>query len=125
MSDLYNLPTLNAPIGAWSERAKCKGMDPHTFFPERGASHRDALAVCAECPVTHECLEYARTNGLRDGVFGGVTPRGRRGLPVKRRCLWCREQFEITHPGGHLVKFCSEPCRDSFRAEQQRMSRIA
>ena len=30
----------------WHERANCLGVDPDLFFPERGASTREAKAVC-------------------------------------------------------------------------------
>lgn len=40
----------------------------------------EALKVCAACPVTKECLEYALTINERDGVLGGTTPSQRRRL---------------------------------------------
>ena len=35
------------------------GVDPDLFFPERGASTREAKEVCRGCVVREDCLEYA------------------------------------------------------------------
>ena len=43
----------------WQERANCLGVDPDLFFPERGASTKEAKSVCGGCEVRMECLEYA------------------------------------------------------------------
>jgi WhiB family redox-sensing transcriptional regulator len=61
----------------WMQRAACRGMDTNMFFPERGASHRAANDVCADCPVRQECHDLAETNNER-GIWGGVSDRGRR-----------------------------------------------
>ncbi|MFZ9169628.1 MAG: WhiB family transcriptional regulator, partial [Ilumatobacteraceae bacterium] len=31
---------------AWQDQANCLGVDPDLFFPERGASTREAKEVC-------------------------------------------------------------------------------
>ena len=38
----------------WHERANCLGVDPDLFFPERGASTREAKAVCGGCERSEE-----------------------------------------------------------------------
>ena len=43
----------------WQDAANCLGVDPDLFFPERGASTREAKEVCKGCVVRGECLEYA------------------------------------------------------------------
>jgi WhiB family redox-sensing transcriptional regulator len=62
----------------WQDQASCLGMDPDLFFPERGASTRDAKAICAACPVRVDCLEYALANGEKFGIWGGMSERERR-----------------------------------------------
>jgi WhiB family redox-sensing transcriptional regulator len=62
----------------WQDQASCLGMDPDLFFPERGASTRDAKAICAACPVRVECLEFALSNGEKFGIWGGMSERERR-----------------------------------------------
>ena len=47
----------------WQTSANCLGVDPDLFFPERGASTREAKEVCRGCVVRDDCLEYALANG--------------------------------------------------------------
>lgn len=68
----------------WMEYASCSGLDPDLWFPERGKQPTKALKVCAVCPVSADCLEYALKEGLRAGVFGGTTERQRRKLRGQR-----------------------------------------
>jgi WhiB family redox-sensing transcriptional regulator len=68
----------------WQERANCLGVDPDLFFPERGASTREAKSVCGGCEVRLECLEYALCNGEKFGIWGGLSERERRRLRRQR-----------------------------------------
>ena len=60
----------------WQERANCLGVDPDLFFPERGASTREAKSVCGSCEVRLDCLEYALVNGEKFGIWGGLSGAG-------------------------------------------------
>lgn len=64
----------------WQAEGTCNQVDPEIFFPEKGQSTRDAKRVCANYPVTAECLEYALVNGERFGIFGGYSERERREM---------------------------------------------
>lgn len=64
----------------WQARANCLGVDPDLFFPERGASTREAKGVCAGCEVRVECLEYALRNSEKFGIWGGMSERERRRI---------------------------------------------
>jgi WhiB family redox-sensing transcriptional regulator len=68
--------------------ANCVTVSPDIFFPEKGDVKMSgyALSVCGECVVKEACLEYALSNRYDDGIFGGLTPNGRRKLirQVKR-----------------------------------------
>lgn len=68
----------------WQERANCLGVDPDLFFPERGASTREAKGVCRGCEVRVECLEYALDNGEKFGIWGGLSERERRRVRRQR-----------------------------------------
>jgi WhiB family redox-sensing transcriptional regulator len=68
----------------WQERANCLGVDPDLFFPERGASTREAKSVCRSCEVRLECLEYALNHGEKFGIWGGLSERERRRVRRER-----------------------------------------
>ena len=56
------------------------------FFPGRGETAGPARQVCAACPVRQPCLDYAITNRITYGIWGGLTERERRAL----RSGWVR-----------------------------------
>jgi WhiB family redox-sensing transcriptional regulator len=62
----------------WQRRANCMGVDPELFFPERGASTREAKEVCRGCVVREDCLEFAIANSEKFGIWGGMSERERR-----------------------------------------------
>jgi WhiB family redox-sensing transcriptional regulator len=73
----------------WADQALCAQTDPESFFPEKGGSTRQAKAVCAQCFVQAECLDWAMTNDERFGVWGGLSERERRKLhnPIEGRTV--------------------------------------
>lgn len=71
---------LHIEAAAWQKDALCRGVDPDLFFPERGASTREAKAVCHQCPVQALCLEYALQGGEKFGIWGGKSERERRRI---------------------------------------------
>jgi WhiB family redox-sensing transcriptional regulator len=72
---------------SWQGRANCAGVDPDLFFPQRGASTREAKAVCGGCVVREDCLEYALSNGEKFGIWGGLSERERRRVRRHRAML--------------------------------------
>lgn len=68
----------------WQDYGNCLGVDPDLFFPERGASTREAKAVCRACVVREDCLEYALQNGEKFGIWGGMSERERRRIRRSR-----------------------------------------
>ena len=91
--------TLDA--GATGQRAA--GPETALFFPpstterrdERDARERRAKAICVQCPVRRECLDYALGVGEIHGIWGGLNETERRGpqgdqlqltRPRQRRC---------------------------------------
>lgn len=63
---------------SWQSRANCMGVDPDLFFPERGASTKEAKEVCRGCVVKEDCLEFALRNSEKFGIWGGMSERERR-----------------------------------------------
>src|SRR5579862_4127569 len=69
----------------WRDRAACRDTTPELFFPigtTGGALDQidAARRVCGQCPVTHECLEFALGTNQESGVWGGLTEEERRRL---------------------------------------------
>lgn len=67
----------------WRQSAACKDLDTNLFFPVGvtgpAIPHLSAAkAVCATCPVKHECLEFAVTTNQEFGVWGGASEDERR-----------------------------------------------
>lgn len=69
---------------SWQSRANCMGVDPDLFFPERGASTREAKEVCRGCVVRDDCLEFALANSEKFGIWGGMSERERRRVRRQR-----------------------------------------
>lgn len=81
----YQLPVGKAP-GAWVDQARCKGMDVEVFFPKVGGGGiPEAVLVCHDCPVRVPCLEYALSENITEGVWGGKTGRERKAIRRKWR----------------------------------------
>lgn len=63
--------------------------EPHLFVstnsptPSTGATEK-ARRLCGGCPVRQGCLDHAINSGVRDGIWGGLTPDERDQL-VRRR----------------------------------------
>lgn len=76
MSDFISL--LDLQNEAWRQKAKCRGLDPSLFFPERGdnATLSQAKKICRDCPVKLDCLQYAVENREEFGVWGEMTVKG-------------------------------------------------
>ena len=55
-------------------------MRIEVFFPGRGETAEAARQVCAQCPVRQPCLEFAVSNRIMHGIWGGLTERERRAL---------------------------------------------
>jgi WhiB family transcriptional regulator, redox-sensing transcriptional regulator len=74
----------------WVHRARCKDEDPELFFPvgttgPAAAQIEAAKAVCMQCEVRAECLEWALATGQDAGVWGGMSEEERRALRRARR----------------------------------------
>ena len=69
---------------SWWDFANCLGVDPDLFFPERGASTKEAKEVGRGCIVKEDCLEYALSHGEKFGIWGGMSERERRRLRRQR-----------------------------------------
>ena len=73
----------------WMDFAVCRGHS-HLFFPNtsitgraRAKLNKEALALCAVCPVIEACRDYGVAT-QSSGIWGGETEeeRSKRGIPV-------------------------------------------
>jgi WhiB family redox-sensing transcriptional regulator len=65
--------------------AACRDEDPEAFFPVGEGQYASAQvaaakAVCARCPLVGQCLNWALTAGIVEGIWGGQTEQERRKL---------------------------------------------
>ena len=60
-------------------------MRIEVLYPGRGAMAGPARQVCAQCPVRQQCLEFAVSNRIVYGIWGGLTERERRPLRTRAR----------------------------------------
>ena len=69
----------------WMLEGACVYADTDLFFPV-GSSMKaikkanEAKAICSECPVVTECLEYAIRTNQDSGIWGGTTEEERLSL---------------------------------------------
>jgi WhiB family transcriptional regulator, redox-sensing transcriptional regulator len=65
----------------WRDQALCAQIDPDLFYPENGAIPHAARRICAQCPVSLDCLVDALVRrDVSHGIRGGKTPAERRKL---------------------------------------------
>lgn len=69
----------------WMAQGNCADHDPSTFFPSDGVGVDVARRICETCPVKSACLEYALSNRIDHGVWGGTSERERRRILRARR----------------------------------------
>jgi len=81
---------------AWQDLANCRGANADLFFPERGASTRQAKGICRACAVQNECLEFAIANGEKFGIWGGLSERERRKIRRERQIAAKREASQAS-----------------------------
>lgn len=100
-------PTTGGIGDGWRDHAACLDEDPELFFPEQGewAKARQAKAVCQQCavrgPCLHDALNGPQSTHDETGIFGGTTPRERRGL---RRRTWTGAPVAATRDRSLLVQ---------------------
>jgi WhiB family redox-sensing transcriptional regulator len=70
---------------AWMATGNCRLHPPSTFFPSDGVGVDRARKICRDCPVMNRCLEYALTERIDHGVWGGCSERERRRILKARR----------------------------------------
>ena len=113
-----------APFAArWRDQAACRGADLDLFFPERGESAEPARLVCARCPVSQPCLDYAVSNRIAHGVWGGLSERERRALQT-RRLRAMRSERDQAIAAADAAGYTAEAIGRSFGLSRTSVTRI-
>jgi len=75
----YLFHTPPAPAGGddWMADAACQYTGPEAFFPDLGHRGFAGKKVCARCPVSAQCLQWATAHAEPHGIWGGQLPRER------------------------------------------------
>lgn len=81
---------------AWMEHAACRGVGPSLWYPEVGEAFPEAKQICASCPVSSECLDYALELNEGWGIWGGLSDRPRRRERRRRGMVKDRQEMEGT-----------------------------
>lgn len=86
----------------WMSRGSCSGkahefQSSRPWFPERGdrSASAWALELCEGCPVLYQCLDFALTHNIQEGVWGGTTGRERRTMRRDNRKSWPAIMAEV------------------------------
>ncbi|MGI9018892.1 MAG: WhiB family transcriptional regulator [Euzebya sp.] len=86
---MATLPLLAAaPSTSWQTHGLCRDIDSAIFFPpaqfehkpDRESREKRAKAICVECPVRSECLEWALSTREPNGVWGGYAEGERKQM---------------------------------------------
>jgi WhiB family redox-sensing transcriptional regulator len=69
----------------WRDASACREEDPNLFSPDGHSGPwlfviAEAKSICRRCPVVDECLEWALSERIDHGVFGGLTEKERISL---------------------------------------------
>jgi len=80
-------------ITEWRQMSACRDSEPSLFFPVGTTGPAldniaDAKAICAQCSVQEDCLQYALESNQEAGVWGGYAEDERRRL----RKRWLAER---------------------------------
>jgi WhiB family redox-sensing transcriptional regulator len=88
---------------AWKAQAACHGQPIEWWFEGKPTdrTYRQALAICAECPVRTQCLQWALQWPVHDlhGIWGGTSQRERVRLTDQRKAPTCPEPITLRTTG--------------------------
>lgn len=107
----------------WTYDAACDATTAELFFPppvqgggRSEANYYDAaLAICAVCPVTAECLAFWRSlpaEQRQHGVWAGLVPGAARATLLEPTCRTCSADRAPD-------SFYCAPCRDARHHDQK------
>jgi WhiB family redox-sensing transcriptional regulator len=69
----------------WQQYGACRGQGTDEFIIGRGGDYDRSRQLCADCPVSKPCLEFALADSDLIGMWGGTSERQRREIRAGRR----------------------------------------
>ncbi len=93
------------------------------FYPGRGETAGPARQVCAQCPVRQQCLEFAVSNRIVYGIWGGLTGPERRALQSGWLRAARRDRDEAIRAAA-AAGFTAEAIGRSFGLSRMTVTRI-
>jgi WhiB family transcriptional regulator, redox-sensing transcriptional regulator len=76
------MTTVTGRAANWRSAGACLNADPDLFFPISMTGRAleqiaRAKAICAQCAVQRQCLQFAQEHDPIYGIWGGTTPEDR------------------------------------------------
>lgn len=93
---------------SWRERDACLNEDPELFFPigttgPAALQTIEAKRVCAGCPVRDDCLQWAMSVNVEQGIWGGLSEDERRSLRRRSTRNRLTSKYPAPSKGGTPV----------------------
>lgn len=97
----------------WTAEAICAQIGNwDLWFPDKGESSKDARRICVTaCPVRAACLRFAMEEDVREGIFGGFSPRDREKLRKGRNPIRPAQVGTAFRLNGHGIACRCAICR--------------
>jgi len=70
---------------SWMAAGKCRAHPVSAFFPSDSDGVERAREICTTCPVRVPCVNYAVSNHIEQGIWGGTSARQRLKMARGRR----------------------------------------
>lgn len=114
MSGKDFLQLLNDKADA-GEPAPCTTQEPEMFFPhmtpsvpENAQAIEDAKAVCRNCPIIANCLEFAMETEDKWAIMGGTSPADRTLIAMKRESRREKQRRQNEAREAEVLAFAKE-----------------
>lgn len=88
--ELYpSTPDVQLDAPDWTSEAACANIPTNVFFDADiiKENERQIKRICNNCPVRLECEDYAISNGLDYGIYGGKTAAERQRIIEARQAV--------------------------------------
>lgn len=87
----HKMPKPIADNWNWQQDGLCRTQGQDLFFyddmergPEKDMKIEAAVAICNQCPVAKQCLDFAMSTDQNYGVWGGQTEEARAKLKKRK-----------------------------------------